>query len=89
MATGDFAGKFATALRVAPARLDLLQSKGTDAYSPTFYNSALYARSWLDPAPEDTETIFKNMVESVLSNSMSSYEAIRDANSKMGLLLLK
>lgn len=89
MATGDFASKFAAALSVAPARRDLLAVKPADAYSPIFYNSALYSKSWLDPSPKDTDNIFSVMVNSVLSNNLSVAEAVRDASSKMSLLLLR
>jgi multiple sugar transport system substrate-binding protein len=89
MATTDFAAKFAAATGTAPARRDLLAIKPTDAYSPIFYNSALFGRSWLDPSPKDTDNIFSGMVESVLSNNLSVTDAIKDASSKMGLLLLK
>jgi ABC-type glycerol-3-phosphate transport system substrate-binding protein len=89
LATGDFASKYALALGVAPARRDLLKVMPTDAYSPAFYTSALYARSWLDPSPKDTDDIFRGMVEKVLSNSLSSDDAVRDANSKLGLLLFR
>jgi ABC-type glycerol-3-phosphate transport system substrate-binding protein len=89
MTTGDFASKYALALGVAPARRDLLKVMPADAYSPAFYTSALYARSWLDPSPKDTDAIFRGMVEKVLSNSLSPDDAVRDANSKLGLLLFR
>ena len=89
MATGDFAGKFASSLGVAPARRDLLNVKMTDTYSPIFYSSALYAKSWVDPSPNDTDNIFSGMINAVLSNNMTVSDAIKDASSKMSLLLLK
>lgn len=89
MATGDFASKFAKALNIPPARRDLLAVKGTDAYSPVFYSSALFAKSWPDPSPKDTSNIFSGMINSVLSNNMTVGDAIKDADSKMSLLLLK
>lgn len=88
MATGDFAGRFATAIGAIPVRRDLIASiKLTDQYSPTFYASALYARSWLDPAPEETNDIFRRMIEGVLSNSVSYGDALKDAEAKIGRLL--
>ena len=87
MATGSFAKNFAEALGVAPARRDLLVSPPKDAYSPTFYASSLYARSWLDPSPKDTDNVFRNMVDGVLSNSMTPQAALRDASAKIDLLL--
>ncbi len=89
MATGDFAAKFATATGMAPARRDLLETKPLDAYYPVFYGSALYGRSWLDPSPKDTNDIFRRMNETVLSNSLSIEDAIKDASGKLDLLLLK
>lgn len=89
MSTGNFASKFATAFGVAPARRDLLKIKPTDSYSPIFYDSALYARSWVDPSERDTNNIFRNMINEVLSNNMTVDSAISDASSKLNLLLLK
>jgi ABC-type glycerol-3-phosphate transport system substrate-binding protein len=89
MATGSFASSFAKALGVAPARRDLLAIKPADAFSPYFYSSALYAKSWLDPSPNDTDNIFSGMINAVLSNNMSVTDAIKDASSKMSLLLIK
>ena len=89
LATSDFAVKFATAIGAMPARRDLLAIKPQDAYSPIFYSSALYAKSWLDPSPKDTDSIFSNMVNAVISGNLSVEDAIRDANSKMDLLLIK
>jgi ABC-type glycerol-3-phosphate transport system substrate-binding protein len=89
MSSGEFAGQLATTLNVAPARRDLLAIKQVDAYNTTFYPSALYARSWLDPSSEDTDVIFKGMIDGVLSNNLSADNAVRDASSKLDLLLLK
>ena len=87
LAGGDFASKFALSTGVAPARRNLLQLKPADTYSPTFYDSALYGRSWIDPSPTYTNDIFRRMVDGVLSNSMTPSDAITDASSKLGLLL--
>jgi ABC-type glycerol-3-phosphate transport system substrate-binding protein len=89
IAASDFASKLATALAIPPARRDLLALKPGDAYSPIFYDSALYSKSWLDPSPSGTDDIFRRMVDSTLSNNMTAREAIDDADSKMNLLLLK
>lgn len=87
MTSGDFAAKFATALNLVPARRDLLASKPDDAYAPIFYNSALYAKSWVDPSPKDTGSIFAGMVGGVLSGNLTVKDAIDDASVKIGLLL--
>lgn len=87
MTSGNFAAKLAQNLGVAPARRDLLSQKPTDAYYPVFYTSALYAKSWLDPSPKDTNDIFRRMIEGVLSGSLRPDEAVLDAGAKMSLLL--
>ncbi len=89
MATGDFAKKLAEALMIAPARRNLLAVKPNDPYSPYFYNSALYARSWLDPSEKDTNDIFRGMIDGVLSNNASARESINDASTRLNLLLIK
>ncbi|MDE2399919.1 MAG: extracellular solute-binding protein [Patescibacteria group bacterium] len=89
IATSDFASKFANALAIPPARRDLLAIKPADAYSPIFYDSALYSKSWLDPSPSGTNNIFRTMVESVISNNMTARDAISDSSSKLDLLLIK
>ncbi|MFA6353912.1 MAG: hypothetical protein WCW93_03190 [Candidatus Paceibacterota bacterium] len=89
MATGDFASKFATETGTVPVRRDLLATIPQDAYSPIFYSSALYAKSWLDPSPKDSANIFSGMINAVISNNMSVGDAIKDASTKMQLLLFK
>jgi len=87
MTSGNFAARLAQNLGVVPARRDLLAQKPTDSFSPIFYASALYARSWLDPSPKDTNDIFRKMIESVLSGTLGPAEAVSDASAKMSLLL--
>ena len=89
LSKGDFASKLAIAMGTAPARRDLLKIKPADSFSPIFYDSALYAKSWIDPSEADTDNIFKNMIDGVLSNSTNPQGAISDANSKMSFLLLR
>lgn len=89
LTTSNFPYQLATALGVAPARRDLLRIKPTDAHFPIFYDSALYARSWLDPSSKDTDNIFRGMIDGVLSNNMTTDNAISDADSKMNLLLAR
>jgi len=89
MATGPFALDISAALRTPPARRDLLAGRPTDSFSPVFYSGALYARSWLDPSPLNTDAIFRNMVEKTLANTLSPEDAITDAGAKMQLLLIR
>jgi len=65
----------------------LLSTKPADAYSPIFYSSALYARSWLDPSSKDTDSVFSGMINNVLSNNMSVSDSVKDASAKMSLFI--
>lgn len=89
MSVGDFAAKYAAATGAAPARLDLLAAQQTDRYNPTFYASALYARSWLDPDSDSSDAIFQNMIDSILSNTLGPFDAVKDASGKLNFLLAK
>jgi len=90
MANGDFAAYLANVLKVAPARRDLLANiKPTDAFFPDFYASALFAKSWLDPEPNDSNDVFQAMIDGVLSNNKDPESAVRDAGSRIDLLLVK
>jgi ABC-type glycerol-3-phosphate transport system substrate-binding protein len=88
MAGSNFASQFATLTLTPPARRDLLAVKQTDAFFPIFYSSALYAKSWPDPSSSDTDNIFSTMIQNVLSGNMTVDGSIRDAASKLSLLLL-
>ena len=74
---------------MAPARLSLLKNTPADAFSPAFYSSAFFTKNWVDPSPKDTNDIFQNMIEKVLSNSLSLDNAIADTNTKIRFLLVK
>ncbi len=90
LATGDFAKEYDSAENLAPARRNLLASPApNDPYQSLIYSSALYAKSWLDPSPVDTDKVFKDMVENVLSGNFTPEAAINDASAKLNVLLSK
>jgi len=89
LATTGFAENYTKSASLVPARRDLLTKKQSDAFSPIFYSSALYARSWLDPSPSDTDDIFRNMIDGVLSNNRTPAEAVADGSAKLNLLLVR
>ena len=67
----------AQSLNVAPARTSLLGGSQEDAFKEVYYESALFARGWLDPQPETSYTIFKDVVESITSGRARVSEASR------------
>ncbi len=74
-------------LSVAPVRYDLLRNKPDDAYLTTFYNSAIMAKAWIDSDYDATDMLFKNLVRSVNSGSLSLGEALHRANSDLDAIL--
>lgn len=76
-------------LKLPPVRRDLLAQKSTDAFMSIFYSSAIRAKSWLDPLPEETNDIFKDMIESITSGRARTLEAISKANDEITSLLKK
>ena len=65
----------------------LLNDKPADPYLTTFFNSAVIARSWLDPDKDQTNSIWKDMIENSLSNKLSVGDAIDKASKQMDLIL--
>jgi hypothetical protein len=63
----------------------LLNDKPADPSMLTFFNSAVISRSWLDPNKEETNSIFKELIENSLSNKLSVAEAIDKASNQMDL----
>ncbi len=80
---------FSESFSLPPARRDLLAVKPTDVSGSVFYESALQARSWLDPRPEATATIFQDLIESVTSGRLRLSEALRTAHGRLEELTKK
>jgi len=78
-------------LNLPPVRRDLLAKKPSDASGSLslFYNSAIISRGWLDPSPDETEIIFQNMVERIVSMEAKISMAVSLANGEMEKLLNK
>lgn len=63
------ASALAVALFLPPARRDVVLDTSNNAAMQVLVQSSLIAHSWLDPSPSQTDTIFKTMIESVVSGS--------------------
>jgi len=70
-----------------PVSRDLLSVRPTSPYMDVFYKSAVSSRAWLDPEPQGTSEIFKNMVETIISGKEKTLNAIMDAGAEMELLI--
>jgi len=77
----------ATHTGLPPVRRDLLSRPPTDAYRTIFYASALQADAWLDPNRNETDRVFRAMVEGVTSGRADLRSAIQTAHAELENLL--
>ena len=70
-----------------PVSRKLLAKRPTDDIQPIFFDSALIARAFLDPDGKKTESIFKDMIESITSGRSRVEKALSDASKELGDLL--
>ncbi len=87
--TPDMIGALANAMRIAPARRDVLanaKSAKTDSDLAVIYESAVYGSTWTDPAYEASNNILKTLVESITSGNQTLSEAVSDAADRIDTL---
>lgn len=85
---GEFVSAVLEESTLSPARRDLLKgSSAEDAVGEVVNSSALIARSWLDPQPQETERIFQEMIENTVSGRSRLTEAISRASERINILL--
>lgn len=76
-----------TTSSLPPVLRTLLSSKSKDQpYLDVFFNSAIITRSWLDPNKEKSNFVFRELVESISSNTESQSGALSKANQQLNLL---
>ncbi len=81
------AAAVAQQLGLPPARRDVRTDTSSSAAAAVFVQSALMSRSWADPNTQTTNSLFKEMIESVISGRSTSEQAVFDAASAMRQLL--
>ncbi len=69
-------GALAGVLGLPPVRRDLLSVIPSSAVSSVFYDSALIARAWHDPAPEETSQLFRSMIDDINSGRLKISQAL-------------
>lgn len=77
----------ALATNLPPVRRDLLLSVPSDSYGGLTYISAVFSNAWLDPDEEETDFLFKELIESVTSGKESLNSATGIADKRMDNLL--
>lgn len=73
----------------APARRDMLGTQESDARTTIIYNSAIIARSWIDPDALQTKSILRKAVGDINAGSTTAESVISGIESLFGALLDK
>ncbi len=81
------ASQMATKLALAPVHRAVLNKSPTDAWGRSTYASALIARGWLDPNPTQSDKIFSDMINSIISGRLRVSDALSTANRQLELLI--
>lgn len=75
----DVAARLSEVLDLAPVHRATIAAGSSAPERQVVYQAALNARGWLDPAPAVTNTVLREMVESVTSNRVKVNAAVSDA----------
>lgn len=59
-----------------PIRRDLLSKRPKDPFMDIFYKEAVYASSFVDPNPNESDKVFRYMIESVTGGRYSPKDAV-------------
>ncbi len=82
-----FLKELAIASSLPTMNRSLLNDKPADSYLVTFFNSAIIARSWLDPDRVATDLMFKELIDNTLSNKLSLVDSIDKLYNQMDLIV--
>lgn len=74
-------------LNLPSSRRDVLQDRPPEAFMSIFYDSAIRARSWIDPERTESREIFREMVESVTGGRATVSGAADRASNRLNLIL--
>ena len=89
MASNQVSKDFSEATGLASPRRNLLAEKTTDAYFGLINKAAVMSKAWLEPDGGEVRRIFKDMVESVSSGSLSVSDSVRLAKNRLDQELRK
>ena len=88
LSNADSAKKWSDISLLPPLRRDLLASKPSDSFLSIFYDSALWAKGWLDPNQNSTSAIYSDLVENVTTGGKNYQDALKEAGDKISNLLM-
>jgi ABC-type glycerol-3-phosphate transport system substrate-binding protein len=89
IASPDFLKELSISTSLPPTLRSLLSDKPEDSHLLTFFDSAIVARSWLNPDRENTDSIFRELMNSALSNKLSTGDSVNKAYNQLELSLRK
>lgn len=89
IASAPVSKEIATGLSIAPAQKEALNENPTDPYVYTFYKSAIYQYSWLDPDDKLTDGLFRDLYQNFISNKLTSSDAVNKIDNQLDLLIKK
>lgn len=85
----EYVTNFSSEFNLPPVRRDILGVPQTNALNAVSYDSAIRARTWLDPRPDQTSRAFAEMVESISSGRSNAQDAISVLSGKIQASLLR
>jgi ABC-type glycerol-3-phosphate transport system substrate-binding protein len=86
--TGKIASSLLSqALGLPSPRRDVSPDTSNNASAAVMSQSALIARSWLDPNPSATDALFQTMIESVISGKAQPAQAVGDASRELAQII--
>ena len=83
------AENYLTISKHPPVLRSLIQKYADDPNIGVFAKQALTAKSWLKPDPEKVKTIFSQMIQSVVSKQLETYEALGQAERAVSDLIVQ
>ena len=87
LAGQEIAGELSTSLGEVPARVDLLGQRPEEEYLNLFYNSAIIADGWVDPAPDQTDSLIRQLIRNVNTGALSSQDSVMRIHTSLNELL--
>jgi len=87
MADAPFAKKWSDITGSTPVRLDILAEPADNSFDTVAQSSALWARAYLEPDAQKTESIYRAMIEGVVSGRFGVNDSINTANELLQELL--
>jgi ABC-type glycerol-3-phosphate transport system substrate-binding protein len=84
----DYNAIFSESFLLPPVRREVLTGNvPAEPFMRVFYNSMIISRSWWDPRPEFTDTLFARMITQTLSRLQQPEAAVREARAEIRRLL--